>query len=51
MNKPVKAIATLCLLNSASVYALGVGEIETHSALNQLLKAKIPLVGSQKRRS
>ena len=48
MNKPVKAIATLCLLNSASVYALGVGEIETHSTLNQLLKAKIPLVGSQK---
>lgn len=48
MNKPTKAIATLCLLNSASVYALGVGEIETHSALNQLLNAQIPLVGSQK---
>jgi pilus assembly protein FimV len=48
MNKPTKAIAALCLLNSASVYALGVGEIKTHSALNQLLNAQIPLVGSQK---
>lgn len=48
MNKPTKTIAALCLLNSASVYALGVGEIETHSALNQLLNAQIPLVGSQK---
>ena len=48
MNKPTKTIAALCLLNSASAYALGVGEIETHSALNQLLNAQIPLVGSQK---
>ncbi len=42
MNKSTKAIAALCLLNSASLYALGVGEIETLSALNQVLKAKIP---------
>jgi len=48
MNKPTKAIAALCLLNSASVHALGVGEIKTHSALNQLLNAQIPLVGSKK---
>jgi len=48
MKKPTKAIAALCLLNSASVYALGVGEIKTYSALNQLLKAQIPLVGSKK---
>jgi pilus assembly protein FimV len=47
MNKSGKAIAALCLLNSASVYALGVGEIKTHSALNQVLKAKIPLVSSK----
>ncbi|MEW4982293.1 MAG: FimV/HubP family polar landmark protein [Cycloclasticus sp.] len=48
MNKPTKAVAAFCLLNTASAYALGVGEIETHSALNQLLNAQIPLVGSQK---
>ncbi|WP_288355362.1 FimV/HubP family polar landmark protein [uncultured Cycloclasticus sp.] len=47
MNKPTKTIAALCLLNSASAHALGVGEITTYSALNQLLKAQIPLVGSK----
>ena len=47
MNKPTKAIAALCLLNSANLYALGVGEIETHSALNQVLRAKIPLLSSK----
>lgn len=47
MNKPTNVFAALCLLNSASVYALGVGEIETHSALNQVLRAKIPLVSSK----
>jgi len=47
MNKPTKAIAALCLLNSANLYALGVGEIETYSALNQVLRAKIPLISSK----
>ncbi|PHS72204.1 MAG: pilus assembly protein FimV [Cycloclasticus sp.] len=47
MKKSTKTIAALCLLNSANIYALGVGEIETHSALNQNLKATIPLVGSK----
>jgi pilus assembly protein FimV len=47
MIKPTKTIAALCLLNSASIYALGIGEIETHSALNQVLQAKIPLVGTK----
>ncbi|MEW5009062.1 MAG: FimV/HubP family polar landmark protein [Cycloclasticus sp.] len=47
MNKPTKAIAALCLLQSANLYALGVGEIETYSALNQVLRAKIPLLSSK----
>jgi len=47
MNKPTAAIAAFCLLNSASLYALGVGEIETQSALNQVLRAKIPLLSSK----
>lgn len=47
MKRSTKAIAALCLFNSATVYALGVGEIETHSALNQVLKAKIPLISSK----
>ncbi|MEH6504067.1 MAG: FimV/HubP family polar landmark protein [Cycloclasticus sp.] len=46
MKKSTKAIAALCLFNTATIYALGVGEIETHSALNQVLKAKIPLISS-----
>ena len=48
MKKPTKVVAAFCLINTVSAYALGVGEIETHSALNQLLNAQIPLVGSQK---
>jgi len=47
MNKPSKAIAALCLLSSANSYALGVGEIKTHSALNQILRAQIPLLSSK----
>jgi pilus assembly protein FimV len=47
MKKSTKAIAALCLFNSATIYALGIGEIETHSALNQVLKAKIPLISSK----
>lgn len=47
MNKSTNAAAAFCLLNSASIYALGVGEIETSSSLNQALKATIPLVSSK----
>lgn len=47
MKKSTKAIAAFCLFNSASIYALGIGEIETSSSLNQVLKAKIPLVSSK----
>lgn len=47
MKKSTKAIAALCLFNSATIYALGIGEIEAHSALNQVLKAKIPLISSK----
>lgn len=47
MNKSTKVVAAFCLLNSANIYALGIGEIETHSALNQMLKAQISLVGSK----
>ncbi|MBL4744570.1 MAG: pilus assembly protein FimV, partial [Cycloclasticus sp.] len=48
MKKSTQAITAFCLLNSASAFALGVGEIETHSSLNQRLNAQIPLVGTQK---
>lgn len=47
MNKQSKAIAAFCLLSSANSYALGVGEIKTHSALNQVLRAQIPLLSSK----
>jgi pilus assembly protein FimV len=42
-----QAIAALCLINSSSAFALGIGDITTHSALNQVLNAKIPLVSSK----
>lgn len=48
MKKSTQAITAFCLLNSASAFALGVGEIETHSSLNQRLNAQIPLVDTQK---
>lgn len=47
MKRSTKAVAALCLINSANLYALGIGDIETHSALNQVLKAKIPLISSK----
>jgi len=47
MKKTSNAIAAFCLLNSVSVFALGLGEIQTSSALNQILNAKIPLLSSK----
>lgn len=47
MRKISKSILAVSLLSPFSVYALGIGEITTHSALNQVLRAEIPLVGSQ----
>ncbi|ORU93786.1 MAG: pilus assembly protein FimV [Cycloclasticus sp. symbiont of Bathymodiolus heckerae] len=47
MKKSSKAVAAFCLLNSVSAFALGVGEIKTHSALNQVLNAQIPLISSK----
>ncbi|MBQ0789587.1 MAG: LPXTG cell wall anchor domain-containing protein, partial [Cycloclasticus sp.] len=47
MKRSTKAVAAFCLINSANLYALGIGDIETHSALNQVLKAKIPLISSK----
>ncbi|PCI21456.1 MAG: pilus assembly protein FimV [Piscirickettsiaceae bacterium] len=47
MRHTKQTIAALCLINSASALALGVGDITTHSALNQVLNAKIPLVSSK----
>ena len=37
-------VASVLLLGSPSLYALGLGEIELDSRLNQPLKAKIPVV-------
>ena len=47
MRNTKQAIAALCLINSSSAFALGIGDITTHSALNQVLNAKIPLVSSK----
>jgi len=47
VRKAQQAIAAFCLINSASAFALGVGDISTHSALNQVLNAKIPLISSK----
>jgi len=47
MKTSTKIAAALCLFNSANIYALGVGDIVTSTALNQVLKAKIPLISSK----
>lgn len=47
MRKISKSILTVSLLSPFSVYALGIGDITTQSGLNQVLRAQIPLVGSQ----
>jgi len=47
MKKTSNVFAAFCLLNSANVFALGLGEIQTSSALNQILNAKIPLFSSK----
>jgi len=47
MKKTSNAFAAFCLLNSVNVFALGLGEIQTSSALNQILNAKIPLLSSK----
>jgi len=47
MKRTSNVFAAFCLLNSANVFALGLGEIQTSSALNQRLNAKIPLLSSE----
>jgi len=47
MKKTSNTVAAFCLLNSVNVFALGLGEIQTNSALNQVLNAKIPLLSSK----
>ena len=47
MKTTTKLAAALCLFNSANIYALGVGDIVTSTSLNQVLKAKIPLISSK----
>ncbi len=47
MKTTTKLAAALCLFNSANINALGVGDIVTSTSLNQILKAKIPLISSK----
>ena len=46
MRKLALALVPLILLRSTSVFALGVGDIELHSALNQPLNAEIRLLSA-----
>lgn len=46
MHKLKKTLATICLLTPVVAGALGVGEINLQSALNQQLRAEIPLISS-----
>lgn len=47
MRKFKKTLTVMSLLSPLSVQALGVGEIQLHSALNQNLRAEIPLINSK----
>ena len=46
MHKLKKTLAAICLLTPVAATAVGVGEINLQSALNQNLRAEIPLISS-----
>ena len=46
MQKIAKTLAFVSLFAPMGAYALGIGEIRLHSALNEALNAEIPLVTS-----
>jgi len=48
VHKVTSSIAAIGLVGSLNAYALGVGDITTNSALNQVLNAKIALTSSTK---
>lgn len=47
MRKFNKSLAVMSLLSPFSAFALGIGEIKLHSALNENLRADIPLINTK----